>query len=69
MCPLYCHTLTKVYSNFVAGGASTGAAVNPARALGPAIVFHCHWNKVWLYVIAGKLCFYIQDLNQKHVLS
>lgn len=36
-----------------AGGASTGAAVNPARALGPAVVFHCHWNKVWLYVIAG----------------
>ena len=31
----------------------TGTAINPARALGPAIVFHCHWDKVWLYVIAG----------------
>ncbi|KAL0023511.1 hypothetical protein WJX79_005411 [Trebouxia sp. C0005] len=30
----------------------TGTAINPARALGPAIVFHCHWDKVWLYVIA-----------------
>ncbi|DBB15365.1 TPA: hypothetical protein ACH3X3_003608 [Trebouxia sp. C0006] len=30
----------------------TGTAINPAHALGPAIVFHCHWDKVWLYVIA-----------------
>ena len=31
----------------------TGTAINPARALVPAIVFHYHWDKVWLYVIAG----------------
>lgn len=37
-----------------AGSQFTGTAINPARALGPAIVFHCHWNVVWLYVIAGK---------------
>ena len=38
----------------IAGSQFTGTAINPARALGPAIVFHCHWDKVWLYVIAGK---------------
>lgn len=37
----------------VAGSQFTGTAINPARALGPAIVFHCHWNEVWLYIIAG----------------
>lgn len=37
----------------VAGSQFTGTAINPARALGPAIVFHCRWNQVWLYVIAG----------------
>lgn len=37
-----------------AGSQFTGTAINPARALGPSIVFHCHWNEVWLYVIAGK---------------
>lgn len=43
----------------VAGSQFTGTAINPARALGPAIVFHCHWNEVWLYIIAGLLsvCF------------
>ena len=35
------------------GSQFTGTAINPARALGPAIVFHCHWNEVWLYIIAG----------------
>jgi len=34
-----------------AAAAFSGGAVSPARALGPAIVFHCHWNKVWIYVL------------------
>ena len=34
-----------------AAAAFSGGAVSPARALGPAIVFHCHWNKVWVYVL------------------
>ena len=38
-----------------AGSQFTGTAINPARALGPAIVFHCRWDQVWLYVIAGSL--------------
>lgn len=38
----------------VAGSQFTGTAINPARALGPAVVFHCRWDRVWLYVIAGS---------------
>lgn len=30
----------------------TGAAINPARALGPTFVFQCNWNEVWVYVLA-----------------
>ena len=30
----------------------TGAAINPARALGPTFVFQCNWNNVWVYVLA-----------------
>lgn len=25
----------------------SGGGVSPARVLGPAIVFHCHWNFAW----------------------
>ena len=37
-----------------AGGQFTGAALNPARVLGPAIVFHCYWNTAFIYVF-GEL--------------
>ena len=30
----------------------TGGALNPARALGPSIVFLCNWNTTWVYVLA-----------------
>lgn len=33
-------------------GQYTGAALNPARVLGPAAVFHCHWDLVWIYLLA-----------------
>lgn len=36
------------------GGQFTGAALNPARVLGPAIVFHCYWNSAFVYVF-GEL--------------
>lgn len=29
-----------------------GGALNPARALGPSIVFVCNWNTTWVYVLA-----------------
>ena len=35
-----------------AGGPSTGAALNPARVLGPAMVFHCYWSTAFVYVFA-----------------
>ncbi|KAK9862407.1 hypothetical protein WJX84_007444 [Apatococcus fuscideae] len=31
----------------------TGAAINPARALGPTFVFQCDWSVVWVYVPGG----------------
>ncbi|KAL3137469.1 hypothetical protein ABBQ38_004758 [Trebouxia sp. C0009 RCD-2024] len=41
-----------LFAMVFAGSQFTGTAINPARALGPAIVFHCRWDQVWLYVIA-----------------
>ena len=35
------------YFPFTAGG-----ALNPARALGPSIVFVCRWSTTWVYVLA-----------------
>lgn len=34
-----------------AGAAFSTGGVSPARVLGPAVVFHCHWNKVWVMVL------------------
>ena len=30
---------------------SVGGALNPARALGPSIVFNCRWQETWIYVV------------------
>ncbi|KAK9846029.1 hypothetical protein WJX84_009303 [Apatococcus fuscideae] len=30
----------------------TGAALNPARALGPTFVYQCNWSQIWVYVVA-----------------
>jgi aquaporin TIP len=40
-------------------GGFTGAALNPARALGPFAVFHCYGGKIWVYILgemAGGAC-------------
>lgn len=37
-----------------AAAAYSGGGVSPARVLGPAIVFHCHWNTAWVYMLAGQ---------------
>jgi len=34
------------------GGAATGAALNFARVLGPAVVNGCGWSDVWIYLLA-----------------
>ena len=39
---------------FHAGGQFTGAALNPARVLGPAMVFGCYWDSAFFYVF-GEL--------------
>eukprot|EP00891_Asterochloris_glomerata_P009352 jgi/Astpho2/9352/Aster-07289 len=37
------------------GSQYTGSALNPARTLGPAIVFHCHWDSVGFYLLGEFL--------------
>jgi aquaporin TIP len=36
-------------------GGYTGAALNPARALGPAAVFHCYGGSIWAFVLGEML--------------
>lgn len=38
-----------------AAAAYSGGGVSPARVLGPAIVFHCHWNTAWVYMLGGTV--------------
>lgn len=37
------------------GGKYTGAALNPARVIGPLAVFHCGPNIAWIYILAELL--------------
>eukprot|EP00884_Botryococcus_braunii_P020381 jgi/Botrbrau1/7026/Bobra.0165s0051.1 len=41
-----------LFASAFVGGPHTGAALNPARVLGPAMVFHCYWNTAFVYVFA-----------------
>jgi hypothetical protein len=34
------------------GGPFTGCAINPARVLGPAVVFNCYWDSAFIYMLA-----------------
>ncbi|DBB12410.1 hypothetical protein WJX82_007201 [Trebouxia sp. C0006] len=43
-----------LFASAFIGGQFTGAALNPARVLGPAIVFHCYWDTAFIYVF-GEL--------------
>ena len=33
-------------------GPYTGAALNTARVLGPAVIYGCHWDSFWIYLLA-----------------
>lgn len=43
-----------IYAGAGSGGMLTGGYINPARLLGPAIVFACGWTNVPLFLI-GEL--------------
>lgn len=40
--------------DLLAAAAYSGGGVSPVRVLGPAIVFHCHWNTAWIYMLGGE---------------
>ncbi|KAK9831439.1 hypothetical protein WJX81_004683 [Elliptochloris bilobata] len=44
-----------LFASAFVGGPYTGAALNPARVLGPAMVFHCFWDTAMVYVFAQLL--------------
>lgn len=44
-----------IYAAIEAGGAYTGAILNPARLIGPALVFFCGWKRFWFYIIGQLL--------------
>lgn len=50
-----CCRLTHHFLHGTAGGKWTGAALNPARVIGPLAVFKCGRDVAWIYVLAQLL--------------
>lgn len=44
-----------LFASAFIGGPLTGAALNPARVIGPALVYQCYWNTAWIYIVAELL--------------
>ena len=44
-----------LYVSVEAVGPFTGAPLNPARLVGPAVVFLCNWRSFWLWTVAEVL--------------
>jgi glycerol uptake facilitator-like aquaporin len=53
----------------LAGGCTTGGFFNPARFLGPAIVFGCDLGNIWVYVPAQFFGGLLAGLTHKFVLA
>ena len=53
--------------DILAGGAVTGASMNPARSFGPALV-HMHWDWHWAYWVAPIAGAVVAALVYEHVL-
>ena len=45
-----------IYVSIEAVGPYTGAPLNPARLIGPAVVFFCNWRHFWVW-LAGAHTF------------
>lgn len=43
-----------IYVAEEAGGPYTGSPLNPARLIGPALVFFCNWRHFWAWLSGGS---------------
>ena len=61
--PMRATIMVAAYSGLApcAGGAYTGGGVSPARVLGPAIVFNCHWDTTWVYILGSECAVSVPD--------
>lgn len=47
-----------IYVAIEASGDFTGSPLNPARVIGPALVFFCNWRHFWAWTL-GKISLFL----------